>query len=153
MSLIHQCHRVSSSMLRVTIQALENAHHKEHVKLTESNTEHMSLEEWCTVQQETHPMFKFWFLVSGSSPYACLCDLSGLPTSHCISSHWRSLYTFFHFWPLPLCTSDIISPPRYDDSVSFASPYICRIPEWTLHSQEDESCVIKPGNRSSTWPP
>ena len=23
----------------------------------------MSLEDWCTVQQESQPMFKFWFLV------------------------------------------------------------------------------------------
>ena len=43
-------------------QALEKAH-QEHVKSTETNTEPMRLEDWCTVQQETQPMFKFWFLV------------------------------------------------------------------------------------------
>ena len=49
-----------------------------------------------------------------------------------------------------VCMADISSPPRYDESVSFASPYISRIPKGILHSQEDESCVFKPGNRSST---
>ena len=56
---IRRAHQVKPCVLQ---QALENAH-QEHVKSTESNTEPMSLEDWCTVQQETHPVFKFWFLV------------------------------------------------------------------------------------------
>ena len=37
--------------------------YQEHVKTTEPNTEPMRLEDWCTVQQESQPMFIFWFLV------------------------------------------------------------------------------------------
>ena len=54
-----RAHQVTACFLH---QALEEAH-QEHVKTTEPNTEPMSLEGWCTVQQESQPMFKFWFLV------------------------------------------------------------------------------------------
>ena len=37
----------------------------------------------------------------------------------------------------------------YYDSVSFASPRVSRVPGGTLHGQADESCVFKPGNRST----
>ena len=50
-----RAHQVAAS---ISHQSLEEAH-QEPVKSTESNTEPMSLEDWCTVQQETQPMFKF----------------------------------------------------------------------------------------------
>ena len=52
-------HQVTACVLH---KALEEAH-QEHVKSTEPNTEPMSLEDWCSVQQESQPMFKLWFLV------------------------------------------------------------------------------------------
>ena len=54
-----RAHEVTACFLYLT---LEEAH-QEHVKPTEPNTEPMSLEDWCTVQQESQPMFKLWFLV------------------------------------------------------------------------------------------
>ena len=51
----------------------------------------------------------------------------------------------FHFWPL--CRVYISSPPWYYASVPFAG--VSRIPESTLYSEEDESSVFKPTNRSS----
>ena len=53
-----RAHQVAACVLH---QALEEAH-LEHVKSTEPNTEPMSLEDWRTVQQESQPMFKLWFL-------------------------------------------------------------------------------------------
>ena len=54
-----RAHQVTACFLQ---QALAEAH-QEHVKTTEPNTEPMSLEDWCTVQQESQPMFKFGFLI------------------------------------------------------------------------------------------
>ena len=54
-----RAHQVTACVLH---QALEEAD-QEHVKSTEPNTEPMSLEDWRTVQQESQPMFKLWFLV------------------------------------------------------------------------------------------
>ena len=54
-----RAHQVTACFLH---QALEEAD-QEHVKTTEPNTEPMSLEDWFTFQQESQPMFKFWFLV------------------------------------------------------------------------------------------
>ena len=54
-----RAHQVTAYVLH---QALEEAD-QEHVKSIEPNTEPMSLEDWCTVQQESQPMCKFWFLV------------------------------------------------------------------------------------------
>ena len=55
-----RAHQVTACVLH---PSLEEEAHQEHVKPTESNTGPMSLEDWCTVQQETLPMLKFWFLV------------------------------------------------------------------------------------------
>ena len=54
-----RAHQVTACFLYL---ALEEAH-QEHVKTTEPNTEPMGLEDWCTFQQESQPMFKFWSLV------------------------------------------------------------------------------------------
>ena len=45
----------------------------------------------------------------------------------------------FLFLPLALCTVDISSPPSCNDSVSLAYPHVSRMPDGTLHNQEDES--------------
>ena len=78
-----RAHQVTACVLH---QSLEEAH-QELVKTTEPNTEPMSLEYWCTVQQEANQCSNSGSLYcSCSSPYSCLSDQSGLANSRCTSS-------------------------------------------------------------------
>ena len=128
-------------------QVLEKAH-QENVKSSESNTESMRLKDIGAPFSRKRSS-SVSLSCGCCSPYSCLFDISGLATSRCTSSHCRSIYTGFSLLAITTMYDGHQFISWYDDSVSFASPHICRTPEGTLHRQEEE--VFKLGHRSSTW--
>ena len=141
--------RVTACVLH---QALEEAH-QEHVKSTEPNTEPMSLEDWCTVQQESQPMFEFWFLVL-QLQLTILVFVRSIRSrnfplyNQSLTKLVHGFFTFDHYHYARLISVHLRDMMALSHLHPDIHTYIIR--EGTLHSQEDESCVFKPGYRPST---
>ena len=66
---------------------------------TQSNTEPNAWKTGAPFSRKRNRCSSYGSLsCSGSLPYSCVCDLSGVAASLCTSSHRRSLYTGFSLW-------------------------------------------------------